>query len=315
MVSGNRTTPTVDARSFVAMAKAKPPLISWVREFYEKITSLKSPLRAFLSGDVRDIKCCKDSGGSHYLLICVHIQNKGVPIVWLRTEKQFNVSGTIQFSTDRSRLGQPYDDDIMATTFSTLDFRHVADLLNNVSATRIGSLSYASVVSGMLHGCFGGSWIEWPRSNWLKNTFDFLARDAADIETVQGKFAFQYPNAKMISLMDRETWKNKDYSLSQPPSSKQDDRKGVDSNLAGPRPMPSSNANTVVPAVAPDAEKNGGDQARGREINRSDVLTPKPVESPKPSNFHRRVMSQIRDFFNADKNGGDQARGREINRS
>ncbi|KAF9504336.1 hypothetical protein BS47DRAFT_688794 [Hydnum rufescens UP504] len=63
MVSGNRTTPTVDARSFVAMAKAKPPLISWVREFYEKITSLKSPLRAFLSGDVRDIKCCKDSGG------------------------------------------------------------------------------------------------------------------------------------------------------------------------------------------------------------------------------------------------------------
>ncbi|KAF9504832.1 hypothetical protein BS47DRAFT_614024 [Hydnum rufescens UP504] len=161
----------------------------------------------------------------------------------------------------------------------------------------------------------------------------FSRKGRGDIETVQGKFAFQYPNAKKISLMDRETWKNKDYSLSQPPSSKQDDRKGVDSNLAGtkekiaqlahhsdehlqgPRPMQSSNANTVVPAVAPDAEKNSGDQPRGREINRSDVLTPKPVESPKPSNFHRRVMSQIRDFFNADKNGGDQARGREINRS
>ncbi|KAF9506141.1 hypothetical protein BS47DRAFT_458773 [Hydnum rufescens UP504] len=70
--------------SFAAIAE-RVSLVSWTfPDFYREVTSPDSELHAFISGDVRDIECYLGHWSS--LLMCVHIQNQRVPIVWLRAK-------------------------------------------------------------------------------------------------------------------------------------------------------------------------------------------------------------------------------------
>jgi hypothetical protein len=215
----------------------------------------------------------------------------------------------------------------MASTFASLNFRHVMDLLNTVNKVTIpflrpgsDSMWYAGVVMGLLHGGFGKYWVNPPPPDWVNVATDLFGRHAAGAtQSVEHQFAIQHPNVKRISLMEPETWKTEPTPLSQQPSSKQDDRKGTDSNLADtekiarvgsaptlsqehpqdPRPMQSPNGNGAVPTET-DAQKNGGDQPQDREmevcltpgVDPSNVLASKPLESITPYDPHRRSISQ-----------------------
>jgi hypothetical protein len=212
----------------------------------------------------------------------VHIQNQRVPIIWLQAERGIYDQGKIQFSADRSKLRKSCDPYAMATTFATLNFRHVIDLLNNINAvnSRISIYDWwwASTNFGMLHQGFGGSWVKAPSPIWAESSVKFFTTHADSIASVQRQFAIQYPNAKRISLRDPESWKNEFVSLSQP----------ADFTLAGmkrkiapigsaPTPpqehlqqfrsMRSPTANRGVPAVQP--------------ANPSSTRTPPALMSPK----------------------------------
>ncbi|KAF9503938.1 hypothetical protein BS47DRAFT_734681 [Hydnum rufescens UP504] len=123
----------------------------------------------------------------------------------------------------------------MATTFVTLNFRHVIDLLHYIEVAPTASWQsrwWVDIVIGILHGGFRGSWVQSPSSDWLRTTLGFFSRHATTLESVERQFAIQHPNARKISLRDPETWKNELTSPSQPPSSKPDGRSGADSKLA-----------------------------------------------------------------------------------
>jgi hypothetical protein len=141
----------------------------------------------------------------------VHIQNQRVPIVWLWAERWFGDSPCkIRFSADRSKLGEPPKGYAMATTFASLNFRHVLSLLNHINIGYSGAYSWwwASTNMGMLHGGFGGSWVKPPSPGWLESSLKLFSRRTYSIESLQQRFAVQFPNAKKISLKDPETWKN-----------------------------------------------------------------------------------------------------------
>jgi hypothetical protein len=168
-----------------------------------------------------------------YLLMCVHIQNRGVPLVWVRTERHpvkqsiakmssqsLAALDTIKFSYDRSKLWNAEDDNMMASAFATLNFRHVIDLLNTVhevsnkyGITGLNCMWYAGVVMGTLQGGFGKVWVNPPRRDWVKIALRLFGRDTTKAtQSVEDRFAIKRPGMNRFSLMEQEAWQNERHS-------------------------------------------------------------------------------------------------------
>jgi hypothetical protein len=243
-----------------------------------------------------------------YLLMCVHIHNEGIPLVWVRTERQHleraiissppsSPPDIIKFSHDRSKLWKAGNDDIMATTFAALNFRHVIDLLNIVHLFIFpfswDAMWYATVVMGMLHGGFGKSWAKPPPPDWVKIALNLFAKDMPrTTRAVQHQFAIQHPKTKRVSLMKPGTWENESAPPSQPPNSIQ--------YLREPQPARSTNPNSDVSTDRANAKKNTGGQRRGRKpktrpapgIDPSNVLGSKTPELLTPYDPHSPSVSR-----------------------
>lgn len=192
-----------------------------------KFTQSLYRLDTFLSGQVRDIVCYKD-GIHEYLLMCVHLQDKRIPLVWIRTERHpikssvttrmssqaIAAMDTIKLSYDRSKLWASEDDNMMASVFSTLQFRHVVELLNivhdvsrNYGVTGLNCMWYAAVVLGTLQGEFGRVWVNPPKRDWVKTALKLFGKDTKKATlSVEQRFLPRSPGSRRISLMDAEAW-------------------------------------------------------------------------------------------------------------
>ncbi|KAF9520091.1 hypothetical protein BS47DRAFT_926171 [Hydnum rufescens UP504] len=217
----------IHPNAFAYIAKAEPPF-SWpVAYFYKEVTSPESWLDSFKSGDVQDIVCYKDRV-HEYLLMFVRIPNQGIPPVWVRTERHPMKSGiakmfsrsldaldTIKFSYDRSKLWNPEDDNIMASAFADLNFRHVIDLLNTIheltnirGITGLNHTWYARIVIGTLQGGFGRVWLNPPQRDWVI-ALNLFGRDTTQAtQSVEHRFAIEQPSMNTLSLMQQDEWKN-----------------------------------------------------------------------------------------------------------
>jgi hypothetical protein len=237
------------------------------------------------------------------LLISVHIQNRRVPIVWLQAERwSYHTPGTIQFSAGRPKLREACDDYTMATIFATLNFCHVIDLLNTFTIPHRDRYAWRWVCLnlGMLHQGFGGSWVELPSPRWLEKSILFSPSYATRVESMQRQFAIQYPNARNISLRDQERWKHEPASPSQASDLTLAGTKGEIAHSGSAPTAPEEHLQRPRPMQSPNA--NGGEPPRRLEINRSNVLASKLVESPTSSDSHRLSISRTRNSLSGRTN-------------
>ena len=169
--------------------------------------------------------------------MCVHLQNEGIPLVWVRTERHPVKSSiaklssqslaaldTIKFSYDRSKLWNPDDDNMMASAFGSLNFRHVIDLLHTVhevsntyGVTGLNCMWYAGVVMGTLQGGFGKVWVNPPRRDWVGIALKLFGKDTSKAtQSVERQFATKRPGMNRFSLMEPEAWQNERFSPKTP---------------------------------------------------------------------------------------------------
>jgi hypothetical protein len=131
---------------------------------------------------------------------------------------------TIKFSYDRSKLWNTEDDNMMASAFATLTFRHVIDLLRTVhdvsstyGVTGLNCMWYAGVVMGTLQGGFGKVWVNPPRRDWVKIALRLFGKDTTQAtQSVERQFVTKRPGMNRFSLMEAEAWQNESFSPKDP---------------------------------------------------------------------------------------------------